>query len=198
MHALSERGYKVGVFKPIETGVLKEPEDATLLLKTCQELNSNFKKLTTNDICPIQFSLPAAPYVANPNNDIDFNKLDECYKKLQKECEIIVIEGAGGLLVPITKDIYMVDMIEKFDAHTLLVTHNKLGCINDTLLSLEALKNRDISHSWCINHVEGSEEFEKTTLPFYKEKFDTIYSVQTSLNALTEELITYCNSNRDS
>jgi len=57
-------GYKVGAFKPVETGVQSYPQDASILLKTSQKLNSDFKSLTIDDICPVQFSLPAAPYVA--------------------------------------------------------------------------------------------------------------------------------------
>ena len=198
LEKFSTLGYRVGAFKPIETGVLNKPYDASLLLKTCKQLNPNFKKITLDEICPIQFSLPAAPYVAKKRENIDFLKITKCYKKLQDECDLLLIEGAGGLLVPVCKDFYMVDFIKEFNSHALLVTNDKLGSINDTLLSLEALKSRDIPHSWCINHFGNIDEFNKITLPFYKDRFDKIYSLQTSLDELTQNLITNCNSNWDS
>jgi len=91
----------------------------------------------------------------------------------------------------------MIDFIKFFDAYTLLVTPDKLGCINETLLNLELLKNRNIPHSWCVNHTNGNEEFKTITLPFYKEKFKKIFSLQDNIEELSSELVTNCNSNRD-
>lgn len=192
LHNFFDLGYRVGAFKPIETGVDTRPIDASLLLKTCKTLNPDFKSITIDDICPIQFSLPSAPYVANSGDKINFDKIEESYKKLKSHCDILLIEGAGGLLVPLEKDFYMIDFIKIFDAHTLLVTADKLGCINDTLLSLEALNNRGISNSWCINHFEDTKEFEKITLPFYRDHFAKIFSLQNNLDKLTNELIANC------
>ena len=198
LHQFSSMGYKVGAFKPIETGVDGKPQDASLLLQTCQKLNPNFKSITIDEICPIQFSLPSAPYVASSGKTINFEKILESYNKLKTYCDILLIEGAGGLLVPVTQDFYTVDFIDFFNSHTLLVTDDKLGCINDTLLNLEALKSRNISHSWCINHFEDTRDFDNITLPFYQEHFTKIFSVQNTLDKLTEELIAYCNGHRDS
>ncbi len=191
----AQEGYSVGAFKPIETGVkANRPNDATLLLNSCQKLNKNFKSITLEDICPIQLSLSAAPFVANNGKNIDFEKIKRAYKKIKEVSDIIFIEGAGGLMVPVQKDFYIIDFIDFFDAHTLLVTHDRLGCINDTLLSLKALQDRDISHSWCINHRQKTDDFEKITLPFYKAKFERVYSLQD--NSDLKVLITNCHSHR--
>lgn len=198
LHKLSALGYRVGAFKPIETGVYGAPLDASLLLQTCQKLNPNFKSITIDDICPIQLSLPAAPYIANHGGTIDFDKIIESYKKIKSHCDILLIEGAGGLLVPVEKDFYIIDFIKFFDAHALLVTHDKLGSINETLLSLEALKSRNISHSWCINHFADTQDFKTITLPFYKDHFAKIFSLQNNLDELTEALIAYCNRDGNS
>lgn len=197
LHKFSSLGYRVGAFKPIETGVENTPIDATILLKTCQELNSDFNKITLYDICPIQLSLPAAPYVANCAKAIDFKKIKTAHKKLKNSCDILLIEGAGGLLVPVEQDFYVIDFIKWFDAYALLVTHDKLGSINETLLSLEALQNRKIPHTWCINHFGDTKAFEEITLPFYKAHFNTIYRLQKHLDPLVDILITHCNSHRD-
>jgi dethiobiotin synthetase len=185
----SDLGYKVGAFKPIETGVKKYPADAMLLLETSQKFNPDFNSLTLDDICPIQFSLPAAPYVAKEKNKIDFEKIYESYMKIKDKCDILFIEGAGGLLVPVEENFYMIDFIKFFDAYALLVTHDRLGSINDTLLSIEALKNRDIPHLWCINHFEDTKDFKSITLPFYQKEFKKIFSIQENLDELVNSLL---------
>lgn len=186
LHQFALMGYKVGAFKPIETGVAKHPLDAALLLETCQKLNDDFKSLTIDDVCPLQFTLPAAPYVANSGKKIDFEKIKRSYEKIKKYCDILLIEGAGGLMVPVEKEFYIIDFIDFFNAHALLVTPDKLGCINDTLLSLEALKNRKIPHTWCINN-QNTKEFEKITLPFYEAEFERVFMLK-DIKTLSLEL----------
>ncbi len=189
----AQKGYSVGAFKPIETGVkTNRSNDATHLLSSCQKLNKNFKSITLDDICPIQLSLAAAPFVANDGKDIDFEKIKRAYEKIKEVSDVIFIEGAGGLMVPVQKDFYIIDFIDFFDAHAILITHDKLGCINDTLLSLKALQDRDISHSWCINHRQTTDDFKKITLPFYKAKFGRVYSLQD--NNDLKALVANCHS----
>ncbi len=185
----AEKGFRVGAFKPIETGVDKVAQDAKLLLNCCQELNKEFRFVTIDDICPIQLLLPAAPYIANSGKKIDFKRVDDCYKKLKEKCDILFIEGAGGLLVPVEENFFIIDFIKYFDAVTLLVTHDELGGINDTLLSLEALNSRELKTFWCVNLRYNREDFEKITLPFYKAKFKKVFILQDDLEKLTKELI---------
>jgi dethiobiotin synthetase len=168
---LSRDGYKVGVFKPIESGVDYLPPDGSKLLNRVKEFNSEFN-LTLKDIVPIQFKLPAAPYVAKKDKPIDFKKIQDAYNKIANISDIVLIEGAGGLLTPVDKEFFIVDFIDMFNAFTLLVTTNKLGSINETLLSLELLKSRSIKYSWYVNHYEDSiESFNTITRPFYDKEF---------------------------
>ncbi len=194
LEEFSHQGYRVGAFKPIETGVSSYPQDAKKLLENSKKLNPDFNAINIDDICPLQFSLPAAPYVANNGEKIDLKKIEKSYKKLKKYCDILLIEGAGGLMVPVDKEYFMIDFIEFFNSHTLLVTHDKLGSINDTLLSLEALKKRNLPHTWCINRRHCKEDFENITLPFYKSKFERVLMLE-DIKTLSLELITKCNSN---
>jgi len=172
LEEFAKKGYKVGAFKPIETGVKSAPQDGQKLLDKCKELNDSFKSVVIEDIVPVTFSLPAAPFVAKRDKGIDFKKIKDSFAKISKLCDIVLIEGAGGLLVPIDKNFFMVDFIDFFDiSSTLLVTHNKLGCINDTLLSLEILKKTKKPFMWCINEKEIVPDFDKITLPYYLHKF---------------------------
>jgi dethiobiotin synthetase len=189
LQKFTDMGYKVGAFKPIETGVINIPQDGDLLLKACQKLNPDFKDITLDDICPIQLSLPAAPYIASKNKEIDFNLILQAYKKIKKYCDILLIEGAGGLLVPVTKEFFMIDFIEYFDAKALLVTGDKLGCINDTLLSIEALNSRKLKHTWCVNLQKDNLDFFTITEPFYRSHFESFFILQNDLKSIANSYI---------
>jgi len=176
---LSKKGYKVGVFKPIETGVEDTPLDGKLLFKEVIKYNQEFKNFTLNDIVPIQFKLPAAPIVAG---EVDFNKIDIAYKKLKEKCDILLIEGAGGIKVPVTNNFYMFDFIKYFNAKTFLVIQSKLGCINDLELNLEFFKP-DV---WGINLFDDS--FYQVSYPYLKEKYKEVLIIQKDLDKILKKL----------
>ena len=168
----ASQGLAVGVYKPIETGVEDEPLDASLLLKACQKVNPLFANLNPKDITAYTFGLPSAPFCADVHQEIKLEIIIQKYQELSKLCDILLIEGAGGLLVPVTKKVMMIDLIDILNiTNTLLVTPSRLGCINDTLLSQEALKARGIDFDWCVNLYEDKEDFAKVTQPFYDEIF---------------------------
>ncbi|WP_309497026.1 dethiobiotin synthase [Sulfurovum sp.] len=179
--ALTEQGFSVGVFKPIETGVTDIALDASILLETCQKVNENFQGLTTDDITAYTFPLPAAPFCADTKQEIKLEKIFEKYKALSKLCDILLVEGAGGLMVPITKDYMMIDLIKELNIKTLLVTPSRLGCINDTLLSQEALTAHQIDFDWCVNLYEDIESFDEVTKPYYDAVFPEWWSVEGGL-----------------
>ena len=181
IEALASKGYSVGVYKPIETGVTDIAPDATILLKACQKVNENFKDLKPLDITAYTFALPAAPFCADTEHTIHIDKIIEKYHTLSKLCDILLVEGAGGLLVPITKSYTMIDLAKELDSQVLLVTPSRLGCINDTLLSIEALKSREIDFDWCVNLYEDRDDFEKVTQPYYDAVFDEWWSIKSGL-----------------
>ena len=178
---LADRGLAVGVYKPIETGVSNIAHDASLLLNACQKVNENFKNFSPQDITAYTFPLPAAPFCADTNHEIRIDKIIDKYHALSALCDILLVEGAGGLMVPITKDFMMIDLVQKLKTDVLLVTPSRLGCINDTLLSHEALKSRHITFDWCVNLFEDEESFSKVTKPFYDEMFPNWWSVDKGL-----------------
>jgi dethiobiotin synthetase len=182
IEALSDRGLSVGVFKPIETGVTDTAPDANILLQACQKVNENFKNLNAEDITAYTFPLPAAPFCADIDAIITIQKILEKQGELSKLCDILLIEGAGGLMVPITKEYMMINLIKEIDAKTLLVTPSRLGCINDTLLSILALRTLDIDFDWCVNLYEDKEDFSKVTQPYYDEVFPEWWSIENGLD----------------
>ena len=179
IQALSKQGYKVGVYKPIETGVVdNNPLDATTLLECATKHNPNLKELTPQDITAYTFTLPSAPFCADTNNIIDIEYIIQKYHQLSKLCDILLVEGAGGLMVPITKDFFMIDLIKKLDTKTLLITPSHLGCINETLLSIKALQEYNIEFQWCVNLYKDKDSFDRVTKPFYDSYFKKWWSLE--------------------
>ncbi len=168
MQRYAKEGYKVAALKPIETGVDKFPPDGMKLLTLSQNLNPNLKNITMEDVVPITFELPAAPFIASQVQKIDLDPIYKSIQKLQPLCDVLFIEGAGGLYVPINKDYFMINLIEDLHVNkTILVTHCDLGCINDTLLSKHSLDQKKIQNEVYFNCKNGRENFEKVSKPFF-------------------------------
>ncbi len=161
------RGIRVGAIKLIETGVIDFAPDAEALLACVQEFNPAFKDVKVTDIVPITYTLPAAPYVASRVAPLDLELLNIAIQKLEKLCDVLIIEGAGGLYVPIDEKYMMIDLIKYFNASSLLVTHCSLGCINDTILSERALKDKNIKYVTAFNCRENDESFRDVSEPYF-------------------------------
>ena len=188
IEALTARGLSVGVFKPIETGVAGTAPDAAILLEACQKVNKKFIALVPTDITAYTFPLPAAPFCADTEHSIDIDTIIKKYRQLSTLCDILLVEGAGGLMVPLTKEFFMIDLAKALEAKVLLVSPSRLGCINDTLLSMEALKTRDIPFEWCVNLHEDAKNFPDVTQPFYDAVFPNWWCVEEGMDRFVAKL----------
>jgi len=165
----ASRGLKVGVIKPVETGVVGGVyPDGDALLTLVKELNPLMQNLSVEDIVPIAYKLPAAPFIASGGKKFDLQKVLDAIEQLENFCDLLIIEGAGGLYVPIEKDFMIIDLIKAVEASALLVTHCALGCINDTLLSKKALESYGIEHEVVFNCKEGDFSFTQVSEPYFK------------------------------
>jgi dethiobiotin synthetase len=138
------KGKKTITQKIVQTGCEGIAEDIIKHREImCVPLNDDDVNRTT---CPYVFRTPCSPHLAakQESETIDFSVIDESTKKLEKNFEIILIEGAGGLLVPINNTELQIDFVAQRELPVVLVTSAKLGSINHTLLSVEALKKRNI------------------------------------------------------
>lgn len=164
----ASRGFSVGVIKPIETGVVDGyAEDGEGLLELVKEVNPKLWHLEVEDIVPIMYEMAAAPFVASNNAPLDIKTVQKKIEELEAFCDIVIIEGAGGLYVPIDADTMMIDLIVKLDAVALLVTHCSLGCINDTLLSKKALEDKRIAHTVAFNCKDDEGSFATFSKPYF-------------------------------
>jgi len=186
--AIARRGLRPGVYKPIETGVTDTPPDATALLEACKRVNDAFVGMTTEDITAYTFPLPAAPYCADEKQTIALQSIIDKHDWLLKKCDILLVEGAGGLMVPITESYMMVHLIKEIEAKALLVTPSRLGCINDTLQSMMTLRSFDIDFSWCVNLYADKETFSKVTQPYYDAVFPNWWHLDEGLDHFVQTL----------
>jgi len=185
----ASRGLRVGVIKPIETGVINGVyPDANELLACVKELNPEYKEINIEDIVPISYKLPAAPFVASNNKNLNIVKIQNSINKLEKLCDILLIEGAGGLLVPIDERYMMVDLIKLLDASALLVTHCSLGCINDTLLSKKVLKDTKIPHAIAFNCRYEDNNFQTVSEPYFEKTSFKVLKVSKNIDTICDVL----------
>jgi dethiobiotin synthetase len=132
---LREAGVDVGVMKPVETGVPPSgPEDA-LALREAAAVDDELEL-----ICPLQYAMPAAPQAAAraEGRAVSIARIDEAFAVLQLRHAAMLVEGAGGLLVPFDSATTMRDLARRLGLPILLVARASLGTINHTLLSIEA------------------------------------------------------------
>ncbi|MEA1955591.1 MAG: dethiobiotin synthase [Campylobacterota bacterium] len=185
----ASRGLRVGVIKPIETGVVDGVYlDGDELLSTVKKLNKEFENISVEDIVPISYELPSAPFVASNNTKLDFVKLDMAIEKLEKLCDVLIIEGAGGLFVPIDSDTMIIDLIKYFDASALLVTHCSLGCINDTFLSKKALDLQNIKNIVAFNCRENDSSFAQVSEPYFLQTEFEVLKVSENIDTICDVL----------
>lgn len=139
--ALRTRGVGVGVLKPAETGAGPAGPLDALALRAAAGCNDPL-----DDVCPEARALPAAPAVAGEaeGRPIDLGRIRSAYARLRARHEVLVVEGAGGLLVPLTVSFSMADLAAELGLPLLVVARGALGTVNHTLLTLEVAAARGL------------------------------------------------------
>ena len=144
LSALRQRGRRLGVYKPAETGCPRD-ETGHLYGEDCRRLltaaNSGQSEAS---VASALYPIPAAPLVSAEaeGESLDPARLVADYEKLAGEYESVLVEGAGGLLVPIAEGFTFADLAEQLGLPVLVVVGSKLGCLNHALLTLSELERR--------------------------------------------------------
>jgi dethiobiotin synthetase len=178
VRALKKAGVNVGVMKPMETDCtfkngIMVPADGSFLLKMA-EMQESIDLVT-----PIRYRLPLAPYTASLKEGVPvkFDTVFKAYKQLADRHEFMVVEGVGGVLVPLTKtasgDIYYVtDLIKDLHLPAVVVARPMLGTINHTLLTVLKLLDEGIDVKGVIisyNAPSQGTVAEETNMEMLKE-----------------------------
>lgn len=138
------QGRKTITQKLIQTGNTDISED----IQQHREIMSMgwFPEDETKLTMPEIFTYPASPHLATKidGREIDFQKIESATDQLAQNYEAVLLEGVGGLMVPLTTELLTIDYIAQKKLPVILVSSGRLGSINHTILSLEALKSRDL------------------------------------------------------
>lgn len=135
---LSRRGCNVGVMKPVTSGCIER--DGRPISEDCELLLWAAGIEGDENAAPYLLSAPLAPSVAAEQEGvrIDFVHIADCYRRLAERHDFVIVEGAGGLMVPISGGLLMADLARHLDLPLLVVTRPNLGTINHTFLTTYA------------------------------------------------------------
>lgn len=143
---LLDRGCKVVTQKWIETGCIGFSKDIKMHLKIMNKDKSYIKDYLSS-ISSYAFKFPASPHLAaqKEGRKINSGKIKKDFRLLSNAFDFVIVEGTGGALVPFNSRQAVIDIVKDLDLPILLVSANRLGAINHTLLTLEALYARKMN-----------------------------------------------------
>ncbi len=167
--AFREKGLDVGVMKPVATGGW---DDARFLIKSAGVEDNIF---LVNPYCLVT---PVAPAVAAEREKlkIDIRRIKDAYEKLSRRHEMVIVEGVGGILVPIYKKYLVTDLIKDLDLPIIIVAKPGLGTINHTLLTIRQARVSRIKVLGVIinNYDEATAGIAEKTAPAVIERIGKV------------------------
>jgi dethiobiotin synthetase len=149
------QGYKVVGMKPVAAG--GDFVDGKWLNKDVLKLEAASNVKAPRELVnPYSFKEAIAPHIAAEKSgvEIKIKVIQQAFKRLADMADIVIVEGAGGFLVPINNTESMADLAVALNIPVILVVGMKLGCINHTLLTVEAIQVRNLNlHGWVANKI---------------------------------------------
>jgi len=173
---LREQGINAIGFKPVVAGTYQDAAGKTLnedveTLRIASNLGSNELSL-----CPYVLDQPAAPHLvaARQSLKLEMSVMAEAFQNIQNQADCVVVEGAGGLLIPLNDQKDLSDFAKEIHLPIILVVGMKLGCINHALLTYEAIKARNLNIAgWIANTLY-------TEMPLLQENLQTLKTRMTT------------------
>jgi len=135
---LHQQGVNVGVYKPAASGCTDNGDNILFSEDADTLWNAAGQPATVNHVCPQMFRAPLAPHLSArfEGKEIHRELLVQGIEYWQENSDFIIVEGAGGLMSPISDDDFVADLAYQFGFPLVVVVANKLGCINHTLQTL--------------------------------------------------------------
>lgn len=150
------QGYKVIGMKPVAAGEdfvnSAWVNDDVLMLEAASNV-----KAPRELVNPYSFKEAVAPHIAAEKHgvEIDISLIKQAFEQLSKLADIVIVEGAGGFLVPLNSRQTMADLAVALNVPVILVVGMRLGCINHSLLTVEAIAARNLTlHGWVANQID--------------------------------------------
>lgn len=171
------KGVKVITQKLIQTGCIGISEDILKHREIMGVEPSDVDKDGTT--CPYVMTYPASPHLAAEIDHvtIDLKHIHQSTEKLASLYDVVLLEGAGGLFVPINRNYLTIDYIQEYKHPLILVSSSKLGSINHTLMSLELCRLRGIEMAYVVyNHFPNESEIIKNdTITVIRQYLDEYF-----------------------
>tara|TARA_S200000501_G_C20872240_1_gene764860 strand:+ start:10920 stop:11618 length:699 start_codon:yes stop_codon:yes gene_type:complete len=173
LSACTDAGFLTAALKPVAAGGihLKDGffnEDA-LMLQVAASQKDSYK-----DVNPYLFEQPIAPHIAaaNEGRKIGFSEcVERCRSIIDSPADIVVVEGAGGWLVPLNDQKTVADLAEPLGCEIILVVGLKLGCLNHALLTVASIEASGLKLAgWVANHLSSDMPYNHENIATLKEK----------------------------
>lgn len=163
IHALQQQGLKVAAMKPVASGCQMTADglrnDDALALQQAADITVDYQAIN-----PYAFEPAIAPHIAaqQAGVSIDLTKLLQGYQQLKSMSDAVVVEGAGGWLVPLNANQSIADLAVKINLPVVLVVAIKLGCINHALLTVESIRATGLDLAgWVANDFLDDEQHDE-------------------------------------
>lgn len=171
------QGYKVIGMKPVAAGCELVDgawvNDDVLKLEAASNVDAPRELIN-----PYSFKEPIAPHIAAEKSGvaIEISVIKNAFDALKKLADIVIVEGAGGFLVPLNNKESMADLAAALNIPIILVVGMKLGCINHSLLTIEAIKARNLKlHGWIANKIAPDMAFCEENIATITQKLQLNY-----------------------
>lgn len=156
LHGFSARGLRVACMKPVAAGALRRRgiwyHDDVMQLRAAANVDA--PQAVVNPYC---FAPPIAPHIAAQATGVTIRMavIKKNYARLERNADLVVVEGAGGLLVPLGRRLSAADIPARLGLPVVLVVGLRLGCLNHALLTVEALQARGLYLAgWIANRID--------------------------------------------
>ncbi|OIQ92968.1 ATP-dependent dethiobiotin synthetase BioD 1 [mine drainage metagenome] len=164
LHAYARQGKKVVGMKPVAAGCEAIPGGLRCGDVVQLQANSNVAA-PLNLVNPYSFAPPIAPHIAAVQSgaEIDLDHIVSCFQALRKMADVVLVEGAGGLMVPLNARQDIADLAAMLDLPVILVVGIRLGCINHALLTVQAIRQKNLRlAAWVANQIDpGMQSFDE-------------------------------------
>ncbi|MEM7599998.1 MAG: dethiobiotin synthase [Verrucomicrobiota bacterium] len=176
---LRERGINAVGMKPIECGSY---DDSKVLHRV-----SAAAGITLEQVNPVHLDEPVAPAAVSSPVEIRFDELKSAFEAVSDQADFVVIEGAGGWLVPIDGEKTVADLAVSFDLPVAVVAANRLGCLNHTLLTGGAIQSAGLDCLGVFLNLFGEEDLsQQTNADLLSQRLGEVPLLDQDLEALAD------------
>ncbi|MDP1681161.1 MAG: dethiobiotin synthase [Burkholderiales bacterium] len=165
-------GKRVAAMKPVSAGCVKTPEgwlnDDVAQLRAVSNVALPLALMN-----PYAFEFPIAPHIAaqQAGIEIDLARIESAYREIESQSDEVIVEGVGGLLVPLNATQTAADIVVRLNLPVILVVGMRLGCLNHALLTVEAMQRRGIKlEAWVANQIDPTMRAVESNLASLKER----------------------------